>query len=81
MTSSVFSQMARTLTHTGEPRDFIITWKEYQQWEKVYIFDALAGRRLGESFCEYFGIGNAIPLYYFNDNKFSERWIKDQYLV
>lgn len=81
MTGSVFSQMVRTLTHTDENQEFIITWQEYEQWEKTYIIDALADKRLGQSFCEYFNIGNATPLYHFKDNRFSERWIKDQYLT
>lgn len=58
-----------------------ISIDEYDKWKQQLVFDTLKEYRLGQSFCEYFGIGNAIPLYYFKDNIFSERWIRDNYLV
>jgi hypothetical protein len=58
-----------------------ITPEQYQEFLRHYIVDALAGKRLGQSFCERHGISNASPLYYFRDNNFSERWIQDNYIT
>jgi hypothetical protein len=57
-----------------------VTEKEYAEWHKHWILDALRGYRLGQSFCEYFRISNASPLYHFKNNIFSEQWIKDNYI-
>ena len=57
-----------------------ITTQQYLEWQKQWVFDALKDYRLGQSFCEYFGISNASPLYYFRDNNFSNMWIHDNYL-
>jgi hypothetical protein len=79
---TAFESMANSLMNIDSTfTTCIVTRQEYEQWEKTYLIDALAGKRLGQSFCEYFSIGNASPLYHFKDNRFSERWIKDQYLV
>lgn len=64
----------------GSYKHMVVTEKEYLEWKKYYVVDALKGYRLGQSFCEYFGISNASPLYHFRDNIFCERWIKDNYL-
>ena len=29
---------------------------EYKQWQKLFSFDALRGKKYGESFCDYFNI-------------------------
>lgn len=57
-----------------------ITKEQYNEWKKHYVFDALKGYRLGQSFCEYFGITNASPLYHFKSNSFCEQWIFDNYI-
>lgn len=57
-----------------------ITREEYAEWQKKWLFDCIAGKRLGQSFCEYFGIGNATPLYHFKVNSTSERWIRENHL-
>lgn len=57
-----------------------VTKGEYAEWQKKWLFDCIAGKRLGQSFCDYFGIGNATPLYYFKGNSTSERWIRENYL-
>lgn len=54
--------------------------EQYEEWRRQWMFDALAGMRYGESFCKYFGISNASPLYFFRDNKVAEHWISDNYI-
>lgn len=58
-----------------------ISASEYHEWKKQWIFDALKDYRLGQSFCEYFDISNASPLYYFRSNNLSDQWIRDNYLT
>lgn len=53
---------------------------QYAAWEQQWLFDAISGLRLGESFCKYFGVPRGTPLYYFRDNNLSLRWIKDNYM-
>lgn len=57
-----------------------ITKEQYDEWKKQFVFDALRDYRLGQSFCEYFGISNASPLYHFKSNSFCEQWIFDNYI-
>lgn len=78
-----FSQMVRGILSHQErllSDGLRITPEQYQEFLRHYIIDALAGKRLGQSFCERHGISNASPLYYFRDNNFSERWIHDNYI-
>ena len=58
-----------------------ITVEQYEDFKKQWLFDALSGKRYGQSFCDYFGISNATPLYHFRDTWICERWIADNYLV
>ena len=57
-----------------------ITQAEYQNFKRYWIMDCLAGYRYGQAFCQRYGISNASPLYYFKDDKISERWIRDNYI-
>ena len=58
-----------------------VTKTQYEQFKKEWIFLALSGMRYGQAFCEHFGLDKANPLYYFRDNKISESWINDNYIV
>jgi hypothetical protein len=74
-------QMAAVLA--SDPRlstKRFVTEAEYAEWRKQWVLDALREYRLGQSFCEYFGISNASPLYHFKNNIFCEGWIRDNYL-
>lgn len=62
------------------PEKKYVTDKELEEWQKQWIFDALKSERLGQSFCNYFNISYASPLYFFKDNNFSMRWINDNYI-
>jgi hypothetical protein len=37
-------------------KDAKITTSDYEKWKKLFSFDALRGKKYGESFCEYFKI-------------------------
>lgn len=62
------------------PGSKAVTPESFRDFEKQYILDCLKGWRYGQSFCHYFGIPNASPLYYFKDTLLSKRWIKYNYL-
>jgi hypothetical protein len=78
MSDAVFANMADNII--GHHR-FQVTHEEFTEFNRQWIFDALRGMRYGESFCTYFAIGNASPLFHFKDKKISERWIRDNYLI
>ncbi len=80
--SNQISTMEWISKSLSEPNPVVvkITSEQYLEWKKQWVFDALKDYRLGQSFCEYFGISNASPLYYFRDNNFSNVWIHDNYL-
>lgn len=83
--NGAFSQMVNKLSHIKDIKDINFIAKkisiiEYGEFQKQWIMDALKGYRFGQSFCEYFEISNASPLYYFKSNKFAEQWINDNYL-
>lgn len=78
--SNSFTSMVYNLETIPTTRQ-LVNCERYNEWKKQWIFDAIKGYRLGQSFCEYFDISNASPLYYFKDNTFSDRWIKDNYLI
>lgn len=55
------------------------TTRNMEEFERQYLLDCLKGWRYGQSFCHYFGIPNASPLYHFNDTAIAKRWIKYNY--
>jgi len=73
-----FNYIVDTLSNKFERPKF--TKQQYNDWKRHYVLDALKGYRLGQSFCEYFGISNASPLYHFKSNSFCEQWISDNYI-
>ena len=76
-----FATMANILTGTNMWRNSVkVTAEKLADWRKKWIFDAVAGKRLGQSFCEYFGVPNGSPLYHFKDPKTCAHWIKRNYL-
>ena len=58
--------------------DFKISREEYEQFKREYVVYALADKRFGQAFCEKFNLSGT--LYFFKDQKISDRWIKDNYL-
>lgn len=61
-------------------REKYVSAAEYESFQKQWLFDAVAGKRYGQSFCDYFGFGSYIPLYYMSDNTIADKWIKEHYL-
>ncbi len=35
-----------------------VTYQEFEDWERSYVFDALKGIRYGQSFCRSFGLND-----------------------
>lgn len=73
-----FDSLVNTLS--GNFHRITVTKEQYEQWKRHYVVDVIKGVRLGQSFCEFHGIGNASPLYHFKSNNFCEQWIHDYYL-
>lgn len=64
----------------SQPEKVKVSLPDWESFKRQMIFEILADRRLGQAFCDRFGIGNSSPLYYFKDDTVSERWITDNYL-
>lgn len=62
------------------PGERQVTVESYAEFRRQWVVDALRGWRYGQSFCHYFGVPNASPLYWFKDTNISRRWIRDNYL-
>jgi len=81
-----FQQIVNTLTspHLGDnglwPGTKPYTEENLREFEKQYTLDCLKGLRYGQSFCHFFGIPNATPLYHFKDTTIAMQWIKYNYL-
>lgn len=79
--SSGLGQIADYLANKDSAITVRVTKSQYDEFMRHYVMDAIAGKRLGQSFCERHGISNASPLYHFRDNNISERWIRDNYIT
>ena len=53
---------------------------QYQTWKRHYVWEALHGRRYGQSFCNYFGITDYV-LFYKVDWESADQHIRTVYLV
>jgi hypothetical protein len=49
----IFDTLVRDSKKTTDEK---ISTAEYKKWKKIFSFDALRGKKYGESFCEYFKI-------------------------
>lgn len=85
--SKAFTNMVNTLTCTPGslqgnlwPGTRVVSKETLGEWERTLLVDRLKGWRLGQSFCEYFGVPNSSPLYWFRDGDTSRRWIQNNYL-
>jgi hypothetical protein len=58
--------------------DFRVSMQDYELFLRDFTMYAVAGKRFGQAFCEHFGIMSM--LYHLQDQKISERWIRDNYL-
>ena len=70
-----FDMMAETLTCDGfKDMDAIktVSKKDYERFLKEVVFDKLAGKRLGQAFCERFGIRDRVLSIYTLDGNAME---------
>jgi hypothetical protein len=76
-----FHHMVNQTLHEGSSTpELEVSCANYDSWQKQLVFDMLRGYKTGRSFCEFFGISNACPLYFFSDHEICMRWINDFYL-
>jgi hypothetical protein len=81
--STAFENMVHDLVELvdGSKLYHTITDSQYEDFKKQWTFDAIAGKRYGQAFCDYFNIASTTPLYHFRDTWLCEHWIKDNYLI
>lgn len=81
MGDAAFSSMVDDLTQPESGITFRrrITAAEYTQWQKHYSWDALQNVRYGQSFCNYFNIGDN-RLFYERNAERCGNLIKTEYL-
>lgn len=77
----MFSRMVEDLSNLNEGPLVSVSKSDYEKFKYQYCIDVLKGLRYGQAFCIYFGISSASPLFHFVDNKISERWIEDNYII
>lgn len=78
MVSDSFTQL---VSQVASYKKIKVTKEEYDFFKNQWLFDAVCGKRYGQAFCDFFKIDRGTPLYYFKDNKLSERWIQDNYIM
>lgn len=62
-----------------DPWTFTIDATKYDLWLQKVTFDRLQGLRIGQSFCNFFGITDFV-LFYDDDFNRCQRYIRKQYL-
>jgi len=82
MGDAAFSSMVDDLTQPESGIGFTrrITAAEFAQWQKHYSWDALQNIRYGQSFCNYFNIGDN-RLFYERNAERCRNLIKIEYLA
>ena len=53
---------------------------QYQTWKRHYVWEALHGRRYGQSFCNYFGITDNHLYYAPGDLRWCDDYIRKYYI-
>ena len=56
-----------------------VSLKEYQQWTRGFVFEAMRNLSYGQSFCNHFGIRDNI-LYYAGTMADADEYIKKNYV-
>ena len=56
-----------------------VTLKEYQQWTRGFVFEAMRNLSYGQSFCNHFGIRDNI-LYYAGTMSDADEYIRKNYV-
>ena len=64
-----------------DPADRMITYQEYRDWQRGYIFDGLRSVRYGQSFCNHFSITDNILFYHvLLTTEEADRYIRRTYI-
>jgi hypothetical protein len=72
----ILEQLARG----QDPADRSITYTEYREWQRGYIFDGLRALRYGQSFCNHFDISDNILFYNALTTQEADRYIQRTYV-
>ena len=76
----VMSQMVRELLQDRQGSERrTVTLKEYQQWTRGFVFEAMRNLSYGQSFCRHFGIRDNI-LYYAGTMADADEYIRKNYV-
>jgi len=76
----VFEQLV-TFADQSDRINPAITQKDYDQWRRDYVWEALHGIRYGQSFCNHFGITDNHLYYAPGDIVWCDRYIRKTYLA
>ena len=77
--AQVFASHLAQLMNSKETSYQKVSRAEYEQWKKVFTWDALYGQRYSQSFCNHFGITDSI-LFYDNDYQRADAYIQKTYI-
>jgi hypothetical protein len=76
----VMAQMVRELMQDrSDTRNRTVSLKEYQQWTRGFVFEAMRNLSYGQSFCYHFGIHDNI-LYYAGTMADADEYIRKNYV-
>jgi len=75
----VFEQIVAFADRTGTPRS-LISWEDYEIWQKDVIWDCLHGLRYGQSFCNRFKITDNLLYYNTWPAEQMDEYIKKHYV-
>jgi len=70
----------KQLARGQDPADRSITYAEYREWQRGYIFDGLRALRYGQSFCSHFDISDNILFYDALTTQEADRYIQRTYV-
>jgi len=76
----VMAQMVRELMQDQRGCEHrTVSLKEYQQWTRGFVFEAMRNLSYGQSFCNHFGIRDNI-LYYAGTMADADEYIRKTYV-
>ena len=76
----VMAQMVRELMQDPpDTENRTVSLKEYQQWTRGFVFEAMRNLSYGQSFCNHFGIHDNI-LYYAGTMSDADEYIRKNYV-
>lgn len=76
----IFETMFAQLATKNRAETKTISADNYEQWKKLFTFDALKNQRYGQSFCNYFNITDN-RIFYDRDWSRCDRIIRREWLA